>query len=261
MTTILVIGDAHAKPGVPNDRFRWAGNFAGDKKPDVIVDIGDWEDMPSLCSYDEGKASFEGRQYRADVEAALDAREKFNTGIARANKVLRAGHRAKYSPRKYALGGNHAEGRINRVLENDRKLIGTIGIEDLGHAEYGWDYVPFKEYHNTAGITFSHYFSSGVKGLPIGGEMPALSLLRKQFTSCVAGHSHLFDIAHRTKPNGDRIWGLVAGCFLDKGQWEDYAGPANLLWWRGLILLKDCHDGDIGSIETITVQQLEKDYH
>lgn len=90
--------------------------------------------------------------------------------------------------------------------------------------------------------------------------MPALSLLRKQLTSCVSGHNHLFDIAHRTKPDGKRVWGIHAGCFLAKDQWEDYAGPANRLWWKGLILLRGCENGDFESLETITVEGLENDY-
>jgi hypothetical protein len=53
---------------------------------------------------------------------------------------------------------------------------------------------------------------------------------------------------------------MVAGCYLDPAQWEDYAGPANLLWWRGLILLKNVKNGDIGSIETITVDTLREQY-
>lgn len=257
---ILVIGDAHAKPGVSNDRFEWAGNYAAAKRPDVIVDMGDWADMSSLSSYDIGKKSFEGRRYNDDVMAARDARARFETGIARVNRTLKGRKKAGYYPEKVSLGGNHCEGRINRVLEDDPKLIGTISYEDLGYEDYGWDYVPFREYYERAGLTFSHYFTSGVMGRPIGGEMPALSLLRKQFTSCVSAHSHLLDFAHRTRPDGTRIWGIVAGCFLDATQWEEYAGPANLLWWRGLILLRGVKDGDIGSIETITVQQLEKDY-
>lgn len=257
---VLIIGDAHVKPGVSNERFTWAGRFAGDKKPDVIVDMGDWADMPSLSSYDIGKKSFEGRSYNKDVEAAKDARRLFNLGLQEVNEGLKRGHRAQYNPKKVALGGNHCEGRIARVLDSDPKLIGTIGLDDLGYKEYGWRYIPYREYVEVGGFTFCHYFSSGVMGRPIGGEMPALSLLRKQFTSCVAGHLHLWDLAHRTRPDGTRIWGLVAGCFLAEDQIEDYAHQANKLWWRGLTLLKDVENGDFGSIETISVRQLQKAY-
>lgn len=257
---MLLIGDAHAKPGVSNERFYWAGRYAFDKKADIIVDMGDWEDMPSLSSYDVGKKSYEGRRYLADIAAACEAREEFNRGLSFGNEKLAARHKARYRPRKIALGGNHAEGRIARVVEGDAKLEGVIGIHDLRHNEYGWDYVPYQQPVELQGFTFCHYFPSGVMGRPIGGEMPALAVIRKQFTSCVAGHSHLFDIAHRTRPDGSRIWGIIAGCFLAKDQWEDYAAQANKLWWRGLILLKGCENGDFDSMETITVEELEYVY-
>ena len=70
----LVIGDSHAKPGISNRRFEWLGKLILDEKPDVIIDIGDFEDMPSLSSYDVGKKSYEGRRYIKDLESAWEAR-------------------------------------------------------------------------------------------------------------------------------------------------------------------------------------------
>ena len=64
----VVIGDAHAKPDVPNDRFTWLGKYLLDLRlsyPEAdikAIDLGDWEDMPSLSSYDIGKMSYEGRR-------------------------------------------------------------------------------------------------------------------------------------------------------------------------------------------------------
>jgi hypothetical protein len=188
------------------------------------------------------------------------ARAEFNRGLQLHLGAHAARRKAEYSPKKVALGGNHGEGGILKAIEADPKLDGLMNVSDLGHKEYGWEYVPYLEPVELQGFTFSHYFASGIMGRPIGGEMPALALLRKQLTSCVAGHSHLFDIAHRTRPNGTRAWGLVAGCFMDKKQWESYAAAANRLWWRGLIILRGCEKGDFESMETITVEQLERDY-
>ena len=73
--THLFIPDVQVKPGVPTDHLQWIGRFIVDeqKKDPVIIMIGDWYDLPSLSSYDRGKASFEGRRYRADVQAGHDA--------------------------------------------------------------------------------------------------------------------------------------------------------------------------------------------
>lgn len=258
---ILVIGDAHARPGVSNERFYWAGRFAADTKPDIIIDIGDWADMPSLSSYDVGKKSYEGRRYNEDIQAAVAAREEFNRGLAAHNSRMARRHKAQYRPTKVACGGNHDEGRITKVVEADPKLDGLISVNDLQHREYGWEYAPFLEPIEIQGFCVSHYFPSGVMGRPVGGEMPALSLVRKELTSCIAGHSHLFDIAHRTRPNGQRVWGIVVGCYLAKDQFEAYAGPVvNRFWWRGLVRLKGCEDGSFDSIETITIEELERAY-
>ena len=37
----LVIPDTQADPGRPDDHMEWAGHYAVDKKPDVIIHIGD----------------------------------------------------------------------------------------------------------------------------------------------------------------------------------------------------------------------------
>lgn len=73
----LVIPDTQVKPNSPTDHLRWAGLYAAEKKPDVIVHIGDHFDMPSLSSWDVGKKSFEGRRYKDDIEAGIHAMEVF----------------------------------------------------------------------------------------------------------------------------------------------------------------------------------------
>jgi hypothetical protein len=254
------VGDAHVRPGISLERFKWLVRYAFDKRPDIIVDMGDWADMPSLSSYDQGKKSFEGRRFHEDIRAALASREVVRAEFARCNQGFRAKKQVQYNPRKVSLGGNHDEGRINRVVEEDPKLDGTIGVKDLEHSKFGWEYVGYRTPIEIQGFTFCHYFTSGVMGRPIGGEMPALSLLRKQFKSCVAGHSHLFDVAHRSRPDGTRVWGLIAGCFMAEDQWEDYASEANNMWWRGLILLKGCENGDFECIETISIKELKRAY-
>ena len=83
MTTHLIIPDAHAMPNVSNERFTWLGKLVAEIQPDVIVDIGDWCDMESLCIYDKGKLQFEGRRYKKDVQCALDAKERFENDMNR----------------------------------------------------------------------------------------------------------------------------------------------------------------------------------
>ena len=86
MTTHLVIPDQHAHPDYNNDRFEWLGKLIVDLKPDTVINLGDMADMPSLCTYDKGTKGFEGRRYKKDIEAALDAQERMFTPIQKAKK-------------------------------------------------------------------------------------------------------------------------------------------------------------------------------
>ena len=70
---LLVIPDAHAHPNYDNERFSWAGNLIAEEKPDTIICLGDLADFPSLSGWDKGTASFQGRRYKADCDAAVDA--------------------------------------------------------------------------------------------------------------------------------------------------------------------------------------------
>lgn len=148
-----------------------------------------------------------------------------------------------YHPEMHLLGGNHDEGRINRVINDDSKLDGTIGIEDLEYEKFGWKYHPFKEVVVIDGIAFCHYFTSGLMDKPIGGANIGRTLLTKKFMSCIQGHTHTLNLACDTLPNGRRIWGMTAGCYFEHK--ESYVSQqAQDAWWRGLTMLHDVDNGD-----------------
>jgi hypothetical protein len=72
---ILVVPDLQVKPGLKLDHVTHISKYIRDKKPDVVVQIGDLWDFPSLSSYDKGKKSAEGRRVDADFEAGCRAVE------------------------------------------------------------------------------------------------------------------------------------------------------------------------------------------
>ena len=80
---LLIIPDAHASPGYDNERFTAVGQFLMDERPEYVVCLGDWADLPSLSSYDKGTRGFEGRRYSKDVKAVIDAQEKLFAPIKR----------------------------------------------------------------------------------------------------------------------------------------------------------------------------------
>lgn len=245
-TTHLIIPDSHAHPDFSNARYTLLGNLIADVKPDIVCDIGDFFDMPSLCSYDKGKKSFEGRRYRKDIQAGVEGQDRIRQVLKKQKKKL---------PRFVRTLGNH-EDRITRALQMDPILEGTIGLEDLQSKEYGWEEHPFLEPVEIDGIQYSHYFVTGVSGKPIGGEHAGYSLLTKRFRSSTQGHTHTFDYCIRTA--GDRkLHGLVVGEFIDYN--VEYAGQANDIWSSGVVIKRGVENGQY-DLEWISMRRLMEEY-
>lgn len=242
-----MIPDSHAHPDHHNKRYIWLAKLINDVKPDVVIDIGDWWDMASLCHYDKGTKGFEGRRYRKDIEAGLEA-QQIVYDITRSTK--------KKLPRFVRTLGNH-EQRIAKAVDRDPVLEGTIGLSDLQSKEFGWEEHPFLSPVNIAGVTYQHYFTSGIMGRPIGGERHAQSLILKQLASCTQGHSHLFDYCVRTDVSGRRIHGCVVGVFQDYD--SDYAGPANAMWNPGVVVKRGVENGSY-DVEHISLKRIREAY-
>lgn len=237
MARHLVIPDCQIKPGVPLDHIRWISEYIVEKRPDVIVIIGDWADMPSLSNYDKGTKSFEGRTYRADILAANDALQALMAPIqAEIDKRERL-HQKRWNPRKIVTLGNH-EHRINRAIEAQRELDGLISTKDLFFEQWGFEVYPFLQPVAVDGVVYCHYFCSGVMGRPI---TTARSLLTKLHQSCFAGHQQERDIAYGKRADGSRITGIIAGCCYQHD--EGYLNPQTNNVWRGLYVLNEVENG------------------
>lgn len=233
----VVIPDVQLKPGVPTEHLDWIAQYIVDKKPDVLVIIGDWADMPSLSSYDVGTKSFEGRKYRDDILAANDGLQKLMAPIEAEMERIKRRRLKRWNLRKIVTLGNH-EHRISRAVETDRKLEGLISVEDLFFKQFGFEVYPFLEVVEVDGVVYSHYFCSGVMGRPITS---ARALLTKLHQSCFAGHQQERDIAYGKRANGQRITGIIAGCcYLHD---EAYLNPQTNNVWRGLYVLNEVEGG------------------
>lgn len=252
MKTHLIIPDAHAHPDHHNNRFEWLGHMVVDVKPDVVIMIGDWVDMPSLCSYDKGTKGFEGRRYKHDIEAGIDAQERFFAPIKEAKKKR---------PLFYMFEGNH-ENRITRAINSDAAhLDGIISMDDLKYKRYGWTVIPYNGSTPGVkvidGIAYAHYFTSGVMGRPIGGMHPGYQLITKQYQSCTQGHTHTTDYCVRTNAAGRNIHGLVVGCYQDYN--AEWAGEANELWWRGVLVKRSVEHGQYDP-QWVSIKEIERRY-
>ena len=233
----LVIPDTQVKPNSPTDHLRWAGLYAAEKKPDVIVHIGDHFDMPSLSSWDVGKKSFEGRRYKDDIEAGIHAMEVFLQPIRDEQKRLKVNKHKQWRPRMVYTLGNH-ENRIERAIESDPKLDGLIGYKDLQLEEMGFEVYDFLDVVIIDQIAYAHYFTSGIMGRPVSS---ARNMLSKKMMSCIMGHVQDRDIAYGRRADGTNILGLFSGIYYQHD--EDYLTPQTNSSWRGIWMLNEVANG------------------
>ncbi|MBU6231646.1 metallophosphoesterase [Patescibacteria group bacterium] len=241
----LILPDSHAHPDYPNDRFDWFGKLVLDIKPDVVINIGDLADHASLCAH-SNPLEKEGARYKADCEAAYDAQSRIFAPIRKAKRK---------NPRWVWTLGNH-DIRPERYVQQFPHLQGKLRNDDIGYNDFPWEVIPFLEPVDIDGIDYSHYFTSGLMGRPIGGTHSAWSTIKKRNKSSVFGHSHLFDFkVDRT--GGRSLLGIASGCFVDYH--AGYAGPANDVWHRGVVVISDIEDG-IGDVEWISINRLKKAY-
>lgn len=240
---ICVIPDVQVKPGDDFEFLHNIGLYLVDKKPDVIVQIGDFADMASLSSWDKGKKSFEGRRYTHDVEAVHEAMQTLLGPIQSFNTAAARNHKERYRPRLVLTIGNH-EGRITRAVNDDPKLEGLISIDDLGYKEAGWEVYPFLDVVVIGGVAFSHYFVTGVAGR---AASTAQAQLNKKHQSCIAGHQQGFQMATAHRADGKQITSIIAGsCYEHE---EEYLGPQGNRHWRGLLMLHSVLDGEFDLVQ------------
>lgn len=242
--THLIIPDSHAHPDHHNKRYQWLGHLINDVKPDVVIDIGDFWDMPSLCSYDKGTKGFEGRRYKRDINAGLDAQDRMMTIVKKQKKKL---------PRFVRTLGNH-EHRIVRAIDRDPVLEGTIGLDDLQSKEYGWEQHDFLDIVEIDGVSYSHYFVSGVMGRPVPN---ANQLLLKKLASCTMGHQHVFDYKVTNNVRGQGIHSLICGVYQDYD--ADFAGQANDVWQGGVAIKRGVENGAY-DLEWVSIKRLKEIY-
>lgn len=249
LKTHIVISDAQVKPGVCTKYLTAAGNYIAEKKPDAIICIGDFADMPSLGIFDIGKKSFEGRRYKKDIEAAREGMEALMAPV-----IAEMERDKSWNPELHLTLGNH-EHRIERAIESDSKMEGTISMDDLEYQKHGWNVHDFLVPVEVDGIVYSHYFTSGAMGRPVSS---ASALVKKKHQSCIMGHAQDWQIHREVKGNGDPILGLFVGAFYEHD--EDYLGPQGNNYGRQIWVLHEV-DGKGGYLpKPVSLDHLKRNY-
>jgi hypothetical protein len=207
--------------------------------------VGDHWDMPSLSSYDKGKAAMEGRRYKADIKAGNKGFDLLCAPLATYNRARLKARKRQWHPDRHFLMGNH-EHRITRACENDPQLDGVLSLDDLNVASHGWKVHPFLEPLILDGVHYSHYWYHPSTGRPYGGEN-LYTRLKQIGHSFTMGHQQGLAVAIRAVGKA-RHHGLVVGStYLHD---EKYLGPQSTAYWRGIVV---CHQVENGQYDPMFV--------
>jgi hypothetical protein len=247
----LVIPDTQCRPGVPVDHFSWIGAYAADKRPDVIVHLGDWYDMNSLCSYDKesNPKDFHARSYEDDLAAGDLGVTLFELALAKAKG---------YRPRKVYLRGNHEE-RYERLIRAEPNLARSLVAPWTYAEDCGWDVRPFLEPIDIDGILYCHYFCRGPSGMVTNsrnGNPSAKLQVTREMQSCTAGHKQGLDVHVQPTARG-MVRGVIAGsCYQHD---DEYLSPQGTRYWRGILMKHEVRQGDYNLLE-VSLSYLKRKY-
>ena len=234
------IPDTQVRAGVKTDHIEAAGNYIAEKRPDKVIVIGDWWDMPSLSSYDKaGQEGWELKNVAEDFESGNDAMNLLMKPIIKAKD---------YDPVLIFTEGNH-EYRRERACSDpfNRKFKSYLG-RDQFYLE-GWHFVPYLKPILVNGILYCHTFE-GVRGM-------VETRIKSVGNSFVAGHEHTYMVGAFHTASGQRRRGLVCGSFYQHD--EDYVGyQKNRKTWRGCFLLNEVEKGDYDLLELSMKYLLKK---
>lgn len=247
-TTIALIGDMQVKPDIDLSYCQRVGRYMAHKKPDIIVNIGDFADMPSLSFHDvPGSMGYEGQRYKNDILSVHRGMKLMMEPIQA--EMARTG----WKPRLVMTLGNH-EDRINRTIKATPKLDGLMGLPDLEYERWGWEVIPFLKPIEICGVMFSHYFCTGVMGRPFNS---AKSMLTKMAMSCCAGHQQGRDMAMGKRADGTNMTAIICGSTYEHD--EGYLNHQTNNHWRGLYILHDVRNGEFEEC-AVTMRYLRSKY-
>ncbi|WP_431861412.1 metallophosphoesterase [Azospirillum sp.] len=212
---VLVIGDAHDHPGIPDkSRFRLIGKLAAAERHDVILSIGDFLDLHSLCTHTR-EDTYKGKakpSFAQDIDSA-----------ALAMAALEAELPADYKPRKHITFGNH-EGRAWRYEDANPATIGQMtGQVENVFESHGWSHQAFGHWTMIGGVGFTHV-PRNIMGRPVGGKNVENTVANEATWDIVFGHSHRHNVVHRAKHGYNNSVTVVnAGTAMPPGYVADYA--------------------------------------
>ena len=250
----VVIPDCQVKPGVDTTHLDWAARAIVEYKPDVVVCIGDFWDMPSLSMHDApGSKEAQGRNVLSDIEAGNEAFLKLAEPIRKERDRLEKNHQLRWKPRLEFLMGNH-EDRITRTIATDPRLDKLLTLDNL--LTPGFNRNDFLRIVVIDGIRYCHYFPNPLSGRPIGGTIP--NRLNHIGGTFVQGHQQGFQYGCKQYP--DKVaHGLVCGRFYSHQ--ESYRpGDVQDCEWNGIVVLNEVRNNGDFDLMPLSYNYLRKKY-
>jgi len=242
---IIMIPDTQVKQDVPLGHLSALGNYITDKRPDVVVHIGDHFDMPSLGTHNsKGHIVYEGARMLSDLEAGWAGMDALLSPLNSLNAQRKKNKKLGYKPRMIFCYGNH-ENRRDRLMSQEPFLRGAL--PDYNLERYGWEVHPFLSPVRVEGVNFCHYAQGGAMGRPISR---AHLIAVKKHESWIVGHQQTFDyyISPHVKTDGSRVQCIIAGAFYQHE--EDYMQIQGNQHWRGALMLTEVRNG---SFDVVTL--------
>lgn len=227
----LIVPDVQVRPGDDTTHLHWAGQAIAEYKPDVIVVIGDFWDLPSLSTHDApGSKEAEGQNVKNDIDAGNAA---FQRLIAPLQKLRAKGYR----PECHFLFGNH-EHRLTRAFSKEPKWEGLLKMSSLKTP--GFRRHEFLKIVQIDGIKYCHYFPNPFSGKSIGGTI--INRLNHIGSTFCQGHQQGFLYASKQYPDHIKH-GIVCGRFYNH---HEHYRPTDVQnsEWNGILVLNAVHNGD-----------------
>lgn len=250
---IYCIFDTQVKQGVNFKYLSYYAHHIVDTRPDIVLIMGDWWDMPALCRY-KSKREAEKARVIQDLEAGWLAMDLFMS------IVLKGVKRSKlWNPKFHFCVGNHdPQVRIPRFLEDHPEWEGLIPEDtDKRLRAYGFKVHGFLEVASICGFDCSHYFTNpfASTGNPMSGNIEAM--LQKIGNSFIAAHNQKQKFGRIYTPKGEPRLGISCGSSYEHS--EKYLGPQGNHHWRGSIILKGARRGN-ADVHEYSLQTLRKKY-
>ena len=247
-----LIPDTQIYPKSNVKHIQAAANYLSKHKPNKIIIIGDWWDMPSLSTYDKaGDKGWEDKDVQADIDAGWEAMLMFLRTL-----------RKSYMPEIHFCVGNH-EDRITRASNaaDTRIFSQYLNLDKMILTPLRQQAVKVHKYLEVVkidGVCYSHYFVNPASLFtnPIGGTIE--SKLKNLGHSFSMGHQQQKQTGEIYTCTGKRRRGLVCGRFYP--DYHSYLGAQkNSQSWSGILLKHEVKYGDYDLME-VSMKYLLREY-